>query len=83
MGAGILKHFCSNTLRDVIFMGIQKDLLAMADEVLAALTSCSIEEERLSAWVLDDHDRAVVVLKTARDLCRPPSSTVTFSACTA
>lgn len=44
----------------------------MADEVLAALTSCSIEEERLSAWVLDDHDRAVVVLKTARDMCRPP-----------
>lgn len=32
------------------------NLLAIAIKVVVALTSCSIEEERLSAWVLDDHD---------------------------
>lgn len=50
---------------------LKKDLLAIAIKV-APLTSCSIEEERLSAWVLDDHDGAIVVLKTTRNLGRPP-----------
>lgn len=49
-----------------------KHLLAITIKLVAALTSCSIEEERLSAWVLDDHDRAVIVLKTTRDLGHPP-----------
>lgn len=49
-----------------------KDLLMTSNEAVSALTSSSIEEECLSAWVLDDHDGAVVVLETTGDLCRPP-----------
>ena len=33
-------------------------------------TSCAVEEEGLSAGILDDHDRSIVVLQAAGDLGR-------------